>query len=162
MTALRITLLLSSVALAVSATIASAADGASTDLAPVEVWQADKSTIFDAQDIDLEAFRWIARPVVVFADTPADPAFQQQIILLEDRMDELVERDVVLITDTSRSELSSVRKKLRPRGFMLTLIGKDGGVKLRKPFPWDVRELSRSIDKMPLRRQEIRDSALSD
>ena len=41
---------------------------------------------------------------------------------------------------------------------MLTVIGKDGGVKLRKPFPWDVRELSRSIDKMPLRQQEIRDA----
>jgi len=37
------------------------------------------------------------------------------------------------------------------------LIGKDGGVKLRKPFPWSVRELSRSIDKMPMRQQELRD-----
>ena len=27
-----------------------------------------------------------------------------------------------------------------------------------KPFPWDVRELTRSIDKMPTRQQEIRDS----
>ena len=31
----------------------------------------------------------------------------------------------------------------------------DGQVKLRKPLPWDVRELTRSIDKMPLRQQEI-------
>ena len=162
MTAPRITVFLASAALAMSATLAQAADGASTDMTPVEIWEADKSTVFDAQTIDLEDFRWIARPVVVFADTPADPAFQQQIDLLQDRMDELVARDVVLITDTSRSDLSDVRKKLRPRGFMLTLIGKDGGVKLRKPFPWDVRELSRSIDKMPMRRQEIRDSALSD
>ena len=122
----------------------------------------DKATIFDAKDIDLEDFLWIARPVVVFADTPADPAFQQQLALLQERADELVARDVVIITDTSRSDLSDVRRKLRPRGFMLTLIGKDGDVKLRKPFPWDGRELSRSIDKMPIRRQEIRDSALSE
>ncbi len=40
---------------------------------------------------------------------------------------------------------------------MLVLVGKDGSVYLRKPFPWDVRELSRSIDKMPLRQQEMRD-----
>jgi hypothetical protein len=40
---------------------------------------------------------------------------------------------------------------------MLTLIGKDGEVKLRKPFPWDVREISRSIDKMPMRQREIRE-----
>jgi len=141
-----------------SASFATAADGTTADMTPVEIWEADRTTVFDASDIDLEAFRWVARPVVVFADTPANPAFQRQIELLQERMDELVARDVVLITDTSREDLSDVRRKLRPRGFMLTLIGKDGGVKLRKPFPWDVRELSRSIDKIPLRRQEIRDA----
>jgi hypothetical protein len=31
---------------------------------------------------------------------------------------------------------------------MMALIGKDGRVALRKPFPWDVRELSRTIDRM--------------
>ncbi|MBT8413451.1 MAG: DUF4174 domain-containing protein [Boseongicola sp.] len=145
-----------------TATFASAADGTVAEATPIEMWEADKSTVFDAQSIDLEDFLWIARPVVVFADTPADPAFQQQLDLLLERVDELVERDVIIITDTSRSDLSDVRRKLRPRGFMLTLIGKDGGVKLRKPFPWDVRELTRSIDKMPLRRQEIRDSSLGE
>jgi hypothetical protein len=40
---------------------------------------------------------------------------------------------------------------------MLALIGKDGEIKLRKPAPWDVREITRSIDKMPLRAQEMRD-----
>jgi hypothetical protein len=160
MTAPRFTFLLASVALAMAATFSSAAAG--DEQTPVEIWNADRTTVFDGRDIDLEAFRWIARPVVVFADTPADPAFQRQLDLLQDGMDMLVIRDVVLITDTSRSDLSDVRRKLRPRGFMLTLIGKDGGVKLRKPFPWHVRELTRSIDKMPLRQQEIRDSATSE
>jgi len=36
------------------------------------------------------------------------------------------------------------------------LIGKDGNVKLRKPFAWGMRELSRVIDKMPMRQQEIK------
>ena len=45
---------------------------------------------------------------------------------------------------------------------MLVIIGKDGSVKQRKPLPWNVRELSRSIDKMPLRQQEMRDRRLSD
>jgi len=63
---------------------------------------------------------------------------------------------VVIIVDTDPSGESALRTKLRPRGFMMVLIGKDGQVKLRKPLPWDVRELTRSIDKMPLRRQEMR------
>ena len=120
-------------------------------------WQADKSIVLDAAEVDLEAFKWQARPVIVFADSANDPAFRRQIELLNARTGELVERDVVLITDTDPEGRSALRKKLRPRGFMLTLIGKDGGVKLRKPFPWDVRELTRQIDKMPIRRQEIRD-----
>lgn len=125
---------------------------------PLAQWEADQTIIFDATDVELDAFKWSARPVVVFADSANDPAFQRQLELLAARADELVERDVVLITDTDPDARSSLRTKLRPRGFMLTLIGKDGGVKLRKPFPWDVRELTRQIDKMPIRRQEIIDA----
>lgn len=119
-------------------------------------WEADPTQVFDAADIDLEVFRWIARPIVVFADTPADPRFREQLELLGERPGELTERDVIVIVDSAPAERSEVRKKLRPRGFMMALIGKDGGVKLRKPFPWDIRELSRSIDKMPMRQEEVR------
>ena len=132
-----------------------AADG-EAETSAVERWQADKSVIFDASEVTLDDFRGIARPVVVFADSEAVPDFSTQIEFLNERLDELVRRDVVLITDTSPADRSELRRKLRPRGFMLTLIGKDGGVKLRKPFPWDVREISRQIDKMPIRQQEIR------
>ena len=133
-----------------------AADG-DAEQSAVERWEADKTVIFDASEVNLDDFKWIARPIVVFADSDAVPAYQTQLELLNERLDELALRAVVLITDTSPQDRSDIRKKLRPRGFMLTLIGKDGGVKLRKPFPWDVRELSRQIDKMPMRQQEIRD-----
>ncbi|EKE45434.1 hypothetical protein OCGS_0524 [Oceaniovalibus guishaninsula JLT2003] len=126
-------------------------------LAPVDRWREDPKVMLESVEIDLDDFMWIARPVVVFAETAADPAFQRQIELLAGRADDLVRRDVVVITDTDPAAMSSLRRKLRPRGFMLVLIGKDGEVELRKPFPWDVRELSRSIDKMPLRKQELRE-----
>ena len=129
-----------------------------TDPAPLTIWEGDPSVILGAADVDIEVFKWRARPVVIFADSADDPAFKKQLELLTAQMDELVERDVVLIIDTNLDERSDLRTKLRPRGFMLTLIGKDGGVKLRKPFPWDVRELTRQIDKMPIRRQEIVDA----
>jgi hypothetical protein len=113
---------------------------------------------YEAVEANLQDFLWLKRPIVVFADTPADPRFREQMGLLEDRIETLEARDVVIITDTDPSAPSELRLDLRPRGFMMVLIGKDGGVKLRKPFPWDVRELSRAIDKMPLRQQELRDS----
>ncbi|MEP1355219.1 MAG: DUF4174 domain-containing protein [Tateyamaria sp.] len=106
---------------------------------------------------DLSQFVWEKRPIIIFADSPADPNFGQQIEYLETRAQELLDRDVIVLTDTDPSGDSALRAKLRPRGFMLVLIGKDGGVKLRKPYPWDVRQLMRSIDSMPMRQREIRE-----
>ena len=108
-----------------------------------------------AGDSDLSEFLWIKRPIVVFADTPADPRFEQQIDLLLKGIDELKARDVVILTDTDPAARSPLRLKLRPRGFMLVLVGKDGRVQLRKPLPWSVREITRSIDKNQVRQREI-------
>ena len=141
-----------------AASPALAADGAASETSIVEAWQNAPDAVFEAKAIDLADLKWVARPLVVLADTPEDPAFKRQMALLEARKGELALRDVIIISDTDPAQKSDLRKKLRPRGFMLVLIGKDGGVKLRKPFPWDVRELSRKIDKMPIRQQEIRDA----
>ncbi len=115
---------------------------------------------FDGSEVAQDQFLWTARPIVIFAETAADPAFQLQMELLRARPDPLAERDVVIVTDTDPAARSAIRLALRPRGFMLAIIGKDGQVEIRKPRPWDVREISRTIDKMPLRQQEIRDRGL--
>ena len=123
----------------------------------IERWEAAPTTIFDAAEIDPAELEWVLRPLVVFADTPNDPRFRQQIDLQMADIDLLAERDVIVITDTDPAAMTPLRTQLRPRGYMMALIAKDGRVALRKPSPWSVRELSRSIDKMPLRQQEIRD-----
>ena len=109
-----------------------------------------------AAEADLAQYIWRNRVAVVFANSEFDPAFGEQMRNFEALWPEMVARDVVVIIDTDPAAMSEVRTKLRPRGFMLVLIGKDGTVVLRKPFPWDVRELSRSIDKLPLRLEELR------
>jgi hypothetical protein len=67
---------------------------------------------------------------------------------------ELALRDVILITDTDPANPSALRKKLHPRGFSLVLMDKDWKTALRKPLPWDGREIVNSIDKMPIARAE--------
>lgn len=114
--------------------------------------------IIEASQTSLDDWIWLKRPVVVFADNPADPRYVEQMQLILERIDALVLRDVVVITDTDPAAGSTVRKTLRPRGFMLVVLAKDGSVVIRKPAPWDVREISRSIDKLPLRQQEVKDS----
>ena len=123
----------------------------------LQQWRANPTAIFAAKDVKIDAFMWQARPLIVFADSPLDPAFIAQIDLLKADIKDVQERDIVIITDTDVTTPSALRRQLRPRGFTLVLIGKDGGVKLRKPFPWDMRELSRVIDKMPMRRREIKE-----
>ncbi|WP_425052272.1 DUF4174 domain-containing protein [Psychromarinibacter sp. S121] len=129
-----------------------------TDEADPEVAAAtvEDTLFFEATEVSLDEFLWTKRPVVVFADTPADPRYVEQLELLRARPDALIARDVVVIIDADPSANSDVRRTLRPRGFQLTLIEKDGRVNLRKPLPWDVREITRAIDKWPLRQEEIR------
>lgn len=113
--------------------------------------------IIQAGTHQLDEYLWLARPLVIFADSPRDPRFVQQMEYLEERPEDLAERDVVVIIDTAPAAQSPIRQALRPRGFALVLIGKDGQIYLRKPLPWHVREITRSIDKMPVRQQELRD-----
>jgi hypothetical protein len=127
-------------------------------LSPFTAAQAQEPLVRPATDVVLDDLIWTHRPLIVFADSPNDPAFIEQLELIEARAQALQERDVLVLVDTDPKELSAARKTLRPRGFMLVLIGKDGGVKLRKPFPWDAREISRVIDKMPIRQREIREA----
>lgn len=122
---------------------------------PVADWQANRSMPVSAVELPRDAFTWVARPVIVFADSPSDPRLAQQLAYLEARADDLAERDVVVIVDTDPGALSPWREDLRPRGFMLVIMSKDGGVAARRPTPRDGREITRQIDKMPLRQQEL-------
>lgn len=123
------------------------------------LFRPDLPLVIQAADVtNLNEFKWKKRPVVIFADSDDDPAFIEQMELIAKDADDLSVRDVVVIVDTDPAARGEIRLRMRPRGFMLTLVGKDGDIKLRKPFPWSVREISRSIDKMPIRMREIRDA----
>ena len=107
------------------------------------------------KNTDLEIYEWTHRAVVIFANSDKDPNFISQIEFLSEDIRALQERDIIVLIDTDPKLSSSLRKKLRPHGFAFVLIGKDGQVKLRKPSPWNIREIARVIDKMPIRQQEI-------
>lgn len=107
------------------------------------------------KNTNIKDFEWAQRPIVIFANSDRDPNFISQMEFLSQDIKALKERDIVVLIDTNPSMPSLLRKKLRPHGFAFILIGKDGQVKLRKPSPWNIREIARVIDKMPIRQQEI-------
>jgi Domain of unknown function (DUF4174) len=108
-----------------------------------------------ADAVELDQFVWTNRVVAVFSDSPEDPAFVEQMLFLARDAAALTERDIVVITDTDPAARTALRQKLRPRGFSVVWIDKDGAVRLRKPSPWTVRELTQAIDKTPIRLQEL-------
>lgn len=118
---------------------------------------AEAPIILNGASVNLDEFLWLKRPLVIFADTPNDPRFIQQMEFITERLSVLESRDVVIITDTDPEDPSDLRLRLRPRGFMFVLVGKDGVIHLRKPVPWQVREITHTIDRLPERRQELRD-----
>lgn len=142
-----------SLVIAATFTASTALAQEASDTVELTPWEA----ISTLESDNLKDFLWLFRPIVVFADSAADPRFEQQVALLKEGAEALQERDVVVLFDTDPSARSDLRKTLRPRGFMVTLIGKEGGVKLRKASPWNVRELTRVIDKMPMRQREVRE-----
>ncbi len=95
-----------------------------------------------------------SRPLVVFADTPEDPAFVQQMQWLVAEPDPLVERRVVVLIDTDPAANGPLRQRLHPHGFGIVLIDTDGSIARRRPLPATVREISNMIDRKPSRRRE--------
>jgi hypothetical protein len=134
-----------------AADVASAADApADTVMEP-----ADPLAPRDAAGLTLAEFQWVARPIIVFADSPNDPRVAEQLGLLAERPDPLLERDVVIIVDTDPAARSAIRTELRPRGFALVVMQRDGQVGFRRPSPRDVREIIRGIDNFALRQEEM-------
>ena len=117
--------------------------------------EAPALVVLDAAETTLEDHLWVSRPIVIFADTPRDPRFQDQLDLLLARPEPLIERDVIVILDADPDARSEVRLALRPRGFSMVILQRDGNVALRKPTPWDVRAIMRAIDNLPLRLEEM-------
>ena len=96
---------------------------------------------------DIKDLIWEKRPVLVFSNSHLDPNLKQQIKMFASDPDALSSRDVKVFVDDKPEPNSNLRKRFRPKGFLIILIGKDGQIKLRKNSPWSARELTRIIDK---------------
>lgn len=104
---------------------------------------------------DLSVHLWEKRPVLVFAASDQDEKYYEQMKLLNADFSALNERDIVIFGDNLPNQNGVLRKKYKPEGFTMILIGKDGGVKLRRDKPVSARELFSLIDAMPMRQREM-------
>jgi hypothetical protein len=110
----------------------------------------------------LRASRWQHRLLLIGAPTAQKASFQRQKQLLADAAIGLAARDFqvleVLYDQLSPADRQCWTQQLgQPlSGFVVVLIGKDGGVKRTSAKPLPAADLFGTVDKMPMRRQEMR------
>lgn len=104
----------------------------------------------------LEQYQWRSRPVVIFAPSEKDADYVRQIAMLEKSKADLADRDIIVLSDTSPAASGQLRTQFKPEGFEVILVGKDGGVKMRQKTPVTSEDLLSTIDRMPMRKANLR------
>jgi hypothetical protein len=121
-------------------------------------------------DVDFEQFKWKNRLLLVFAPDSNHPLFESLQRDISTQKQAVDDRDLVIfkilgvgMSTMGDSELdphtaASLRERfdISPKAFSLILVGKDGGIKLRRNDPVKLEEIFRLIDSMPMRQDEMR------
>lgn len=103
----------------------------------------------------IESYQWKKRLVLVFYEAEDEARVRDQRAALNDDAG-LSDRDVLVFGYRDDAAMRQ-RVRVAQRGFAVVLIGKDGGVKVRRTEPVSSKELYRIIDAMPMRKAEQRD-----
>ena len=119
---------------------------------------------------DLEDYQWKNRIILLKDNNLSSDLLQKQLMQFEIKKDELDEQNVLvfcLIESTvydSKLVKTSLEAKTLTSQYALSdfkgllLLGKDGGIKLKKEFIVKPSEIFKLIDGMPMRIIEMRES----
>ena len=123
--------------------------------------------------VDLTAYQWKNRLLILFAPSEDAPIYQSFKELLQRRTQEILDRDLLIfhVLETGEGGLAHLplnkgqvlflrkRFSILPGQLIVILIGKDGEVKLRGELPLGLSEIFSVIDAMPMRQREMRERA---
>jgi len=125
-----------------------------------------------SESTTLAALRDHARPLLIFSPSAGDPRLLEQLKILRAQAGDAAERDLVAIAipeggdapsedKFSEAEANRARRRFHIGAgeFLVVLVGKDGGEKLRSPKPIPFEKLRSVIDSMPMRREEMKGKA---
>ena len=117
----------------------------------------------------IPAYQRKSRPLIVFAPTAADARLARQKAIVAGHRTAFLDRSVVLVYvvggDVTHDlgpppgmSAGALRALYRASegAFRIMLIGKDGGVKIDSPLPLAAIDLFAEIDRMPMRRDEMK------
>ena len=120
--------------------------------------------------MDLTQFQWKNRLLFIFAKDVKHPFFKELQSQIAAQKAEVEDRDLIVFevpekgparmgtTPLDRQQVDSIRNHFAVPidTFSLILIGKDGGIKLKRDDQVDLSEVFGLIDSMPMRQREMR------
>jgi len=121
--------------------------------------------------MDLTAFRWKNRLLLLFVPDASAPEYIDQWDTLNRHWDALIDRDLLVVSifeadggdidgaEISEDDTEALRRqfKVKPSWAAAVLVGKDGTEKQRYPMPADPAKVAALIDTMPMRQREMRE-----
>jgi hypothetical protein len=124
-----------------------------------------------AQINSLKDFQWQKRLVVIYTADDESVTLQKQLDEIKKEKDSFEERDLQVIVlqnqkvdvwnsvETHQLKFEQIQSVLgidETKNYLNILIGKDGGVKLKRNSPISNQKLFDTIDAMPMRQREMR------
>lgn len=123
----------------------------------------------DALPMDLTQFQWKNRLLFLFAPDASNPLFNRLQSEITKQSYEVEDRDLVIFeileqgpsrmntTPLDRQTANSIRDHfdVPQRLFTLILVGKDGGVKLKRNDQVNLADVFGLVDSMPMRQNEM-------
>jgi hypothetical protein len=130
-------------------------------------------TVWTPEEIlsmDLAQFQWKNRLLFIFAQDVSHPLFKGLQSQIAAQKAEVEERDLIVFevpaqgparmntNPLDQQEADSIRSQFAvpSNAFSLILVGKDGGIKLKRSDQVDLSEVFGLIDSMPMRQREMR------
>ena len=124
----------------------------------------------DTVSVDLNAYQWKNRLLLLFAASEEDQAYLTLKKEIDRQAMEVKDRDILVFYVLERGESRLDKERLTPDQALflkkrlsvtsgrltIILIGKDGGEKIRQESPVDLKEIFAIIDAMPMRQLEMK------
>lgn len=119
-----------------------------------------------AQAQSINTLKWKKRVLLLMEPKGDLSLCKKQLLAFKGLDEEIRERDLILLCYNGKQlldeklEVTSYQLSSNPDpGFQgVLLLGKDGGVKLKEPFVIEPRTIFQLIDRMPMRKAEMRAS----
>ncbi|SIT90551.1 protein of unknown function [Pontibacter indicus] len=128
-------------------------------------WMCCAPIVMQAQvnkDMNLEAYKWEKRLLLLFAPTMNDAELGRQKELVRRSQSGIAERQLEVLELVPGGNAATMREDLlrkfgvEAERYTLLLIGKDGQEKFRTQKAVPLEEVFKIIDQMPMRREEMR------